>query len=85
LQDICKTVNDDCQTMELNFRTQNEEDTISSPFKGDLAGFPEGCDMEAEWPKFQYNKNNTGYTDAPGTKTDELAWRFRLGWGGTAH
>ena len=67
--------------LEEIFRTLKEEGPIYKPFTGDPAGFPQGGDMEADWPMFQGNKHNTGYTKAPGPKTGELAWKFPVGLG----
>ncbi|NDV61563.1 PQQ-binding-like beta-propeller repeat protein [Puniceicoccales bacterium CK1056] len=62
-------------------RKLKEEGPIHEPFKGDPVGFPEGGDMDADWPMFQANKHNTGYTEAPGPRTGELAWKFPVGLG----
>jgi outer membrane protein assembly factor BamB len=58
-----------------------EHGPFFEPFKGDPTTFPEGGDMNADWPMFQGNKHNTGYTKAPGPKTGELAWKFPVGLG----
>ena len=42
---------------------------------------PEGGDMSAEWPMFQRDIHNTGYTEAPGPSAGKLAWRFPVGLG----
>jgi len=78
---ICKVVDDGYKVMEKIFRTLKEDGPIYEPFTGDPAGFPEGGDMEADWPVFQGNKHNMGYTEAPGPKTGELAWKFPVGRG----
>lgn len=78
---ICKVVDDGYKVMEKIFRTLKEDGPIYKPFTGDPAGFPKGGDMEADWPMFQGNKHNTGYTKAPGPKTGELAWKFPVGLG----
>lgn len=69
------------RVMEEISRKLKDEGTIYKPFKGDPKGFPTGGDMEADWPMFQGNKHNTGYTKAPGPKTGELAWKFPVGLG----
>jgi hypothetical protein len=69
------------RVMEEISRKLKDEGTIYKPFKGDPKGFPTGGDMEADWPMFQGNKHNTGYTTAPGPKTGELAWKFPVGLG----
>ena len=81
VRSICKVVDEGYQVMEEIFRTLKEEGPIYEPFTGDPAGFPEGGDMEADWPMFQGNKHNTGHTAAPGPKTGELAWKFPVGLG----
>ncbi|MHC4433496.1 MAG: outer membrane protein assembly factor BamB family protein [Planctomycetota bacterium] len=81
IRSICKVVDEGYQVMEEIFRTLKEEGPIHEPFTGDPARFPEGGDMEADWPMFQGNKHNTGHTEAPGPKTGELAWKFPVGLG----
>jgi len=78
---ICRVVDDGYKVMERIFRTLKEDGPIYKPFTGDPAGFPKGGDMEADWPMFQGNKHNTGYTKAPGPKTGQLAWKFPVGLG----
>jgi len=74
-------VDDGYKVMEEIFRTLKEDGPIYEPFMGDSAGFPENGDMQADWPMFQGNKHNTGYTNAPGPKRGELAWTFPVGLG----
>ncbi len=81
IRSICKVVDDGYKVMEEIFRTLKEDGPIYEPFMGNPAGFPEGGDMEADWPMFQGNKHNTGYTEAPGPSTGELAWKFPVGLG----
>ncbi len=81
IQDICKVIDDGFVEMEKIYRTLKEEGPIFKPFKGSKKDFPKGGDMEIEWPMFQGNKHNTGYTPAPGPKTGELAWKFPVGLG----
>ncbi|MCU0788055.1 MAG: hypothetical protein MUC91_07685, partial [Verrucomicrobia bacterium] len=58
-----------------------EKGPIFKPFEGDPANAPRGGDMEADWPMFQRNEHNTGYTPAPGPATGRQAWRFPVGLG----
>ncbi len=81
IRSICRVVDDGYKVMENIFRSLREEGPIFKPFTGDLAGFPRGGDMEADWPMFQGNKHNTGYTQAPGPQTGQLAWKFPVGLG----
>ena len=81
IRSICRVVDDGYKVMEGIFRTLKEDGPICRPFMGNPAGFPEGGDMEADWPMFQGNKHNTGYTEAPGPKTGELVWKFPVGLG----
>lgn len=67
--------------LEQVFQTLENEGMIHEPFTADPATFPEGGDMDADWPMFQGNKHNTGYTTAPGPKSGELAWKFPVGLG----
>jgi len=77
LNEICIAVDAYYRDMEEVFRKLNEEGPIYSPFKGDPSTFPKGGNMDADWPMFQKDKHNSGYTDAPGPKTGELAWKFQ--------
>jgi outer membrane protein assembly factor BamB len=81
IRNICKVVDEGYQVMEKIFRTLKEEGPIYEPFTGDASDSPQGGDMEADWPMFQGNKHNTGYTEAPGPSTGELAWKFPVGLG----
>ncbi|MCU0857019.1 MAG: PQQ-binding-like beta-propeller repeat protein [Pontiellaceae bacterium] len=74
-------IDDGWQVMERIFQTLEEKGPIYKPFTGDPSGVPDGGDMDADWPMFQGNKHNTGYTTAPGPKTGELAWKFPVGLG----
>ncbi|MBK1876478.1 PQQ-binding-like beta-propeller repeat protein [Pelagicoccus mobilis] len=81
IQEICKVIDEGFQVMEGIYTELKTEGPFYEPFKGSKKGFPKGGDMEADWPMFQGNKHNTGYTDAPGPKTGELAWKFPVGLG----
>ena len=81
LQGICTAVDANYRDMEGVFRKLNEEGPIFRPFKGNPEGFPAGGNVEAEWPMFQKDKHNSGFTDAPGPKLGELAWKFPVGLG----
>ena len=81
LEEIGKVIDEGYRVAEKVFQTLREKGPIYRPFTGDPATFPEGGDMNAEWPMFQGNKHNTGYSEAPGPKTGELAWKFPVGLG----
>jgi outer membrane protein assembly factor BamB len=81
LQQMGGVIDEGFQVMEKIALNLKENGRIYEPFKGDAKGFPEGGDMDADWPMFQGNKHNTGYTKAPGPKTGELAWKFPVGLG----
>jgi outer membrane protein assembly factor BamB len=81
LAEIGKVVDDGYRAAEQVSQRLRDEGPMYQPFTGEAAGFPEGGDMDAEWPMFQGNKHNTGYTTAPGPKTGELAWKFPVGLG----
>ncbi len=81
IQEMGEMLTKGYQDMEAIFQTLQEKGPIYKAFVGDPAGFPEGGDMDADWPMFQGNKHNTGYTKAPGPKTGELAWKFPVGLG----
>ncbi|TWU38290.1 outer membrane protein assembly factor BamB family protein [Novipirellula artificiosorum] len=81
VQSICKTVDEGFEVLESIFRKLREKGPIYEPFIGSLAGAPKDGDMEADWPMFQGNKHNNGYTEAPGPKTGELAWKVPVGLG----
>jgi len=81
IQQMCTVADDGYERLEEIFRRLKEHGPMYTPFTGDPAGFSKGGDMEAEWPMFQGNKHHTGYTEAPGPKTGELAWKFPVGLG----
>ena len=81
VREICRMIDDGFVEMENIFRILKEKGPIFEPFKGSRKGFPKGGDMSAEWPMFQGNKHNTGYTTAPGPVTGELSWKFPVGLG----
>ena len=58
-----------------------EYGTVFKPYQSDGKDFPEGGDMEANWPMFQANMHNTGHTEAPGPKYGRTAWKFPIGLG----
>ncbi len=80
-KEMSKVIDDGFQVMEEIQTVLVEKGSIYKPFVGDPEGFPKGGDMGADWPMFQGNKHNTGYTKAPGPKTGELAWKFPVGLG----
>ncbi|GAL90275.1 outer membrane protein YfgL lipoprotein component [Jejuia pallidilutea] len=51
------------------------------PYQSDGKDFPEGGNMNAEWPMFQANEHNNGHTDAPGPRYGRTAWKFPVGLG----
>ena len=53
---------------------------IATPFECDGRAAPTG-DMEAEWPEFQGNNRNTGFTTAPGPQYGRTAWKLPVGLG----
>ena len=81
IQHMCPVVDDGYQRLEEIFRGLREDGPIHTPFTGDAGGLPQGGDGDAEWPMFQGNQHNTGYTKAPGPRTGELAWTFPVGLG----
>lgn len=81
LRAICAVIDEGYRATEQVFQTLRNEGPMYEPFTGDPADFPAGGDMDADWPMFQGNKHNTGYTTAPGPKTGELAWKFPVGLG----
>ena len=58
-----------------------EKGPLFEAFEGDPDQAPAGGDMEAEWPMFQNNIHNTGYTTAPGPRRGREAWRVPVGLG----
>ena len=58
-----------------------EHGPIATPREGDPADPPQGGDMDADWPMFQGNIHNTGYTDRARTPPRTLAWKFPVGLG----
>ncbi len=58
-----------------------EEGPIARAFQGDASDCPDGGDMGAEWPMFQRDIHNSGYTEAPGPRYGRAAWKFPVGLG----
>lgn len=58
-----------------------EEGPMFKAYEGDAENFPEGGDLAADWPMFQGNKHNTGYTTAPGPVYGRNKWKFPIGLG----
>jgi outer membrane protein assembly factor BamB len=58
-----------------------ERGPIAEPFEGPPDAVANGGDMTAEWPMFQANKHNTGFTTAPGPRCGRAAWKFPVGLG----
>ena len=58
-----------------------EQGPIAAPREADASEFPDGGDMEAEWPMFQCDIHNTGCTEAPGPRRGRMAWKFPVGLG----
>ena len=81
LQQMCNAIDEGYGAMEKIFRVLNEEGPIHEPFMADPAGYPKAGDLEADWPMFQNDKHNSGYTKAPGPRKGELAWKFPVGLG----
>ena len=66
---------------EIQRKLQRGRHDLSSPSPPTPRRLPAGGDMDADWPMFQGNNHNTGYTTAPGPKTGELAWKIPVGLG----
>ena len=58
-----------------------QEGPVYTAYESDGADFPTGGNMEADWPMFQANEHNNGYTDAPGPRYGRRAWTFPIGLG----
>lgn len=81
LREMGKTVDAGFEVLEEIQRKLDADGPIYQPFTADPATAPNGGDMEADWPMFQGNIHNTGFTTAPGLKTGELAWKNPVGLG----
>ena len=81
LKQMCDFVDRAYKAMEQIQTSLVEKGPIFKPFEGDPASAPKGGDMEADWPMFQRDEHNTGYTPAPGPATGREAWRFPVGLG----
>ncbi|WP_242158951.1 PQQ-binding-like beta-propeller repeat protein [Aestuariivivens sediminis] len=55
--------------------------TIFTPYDSEGKDFPEDGDLEANWPMFQANKYNNGYTEASGPRYGRNVWKFPIGLG----
>ncbi|MFY0654923.1 MAG: PQQ-binding-like beta-propeller repeat protein [Cyclobacteriaceae bacterium] len=83
-----QAITDVCQLIDKGFSELEEihdnflaKGPIYNPYESDGSGFPEGGDMSAEWPMFQGNKHNNGYTPAPGPRYGKNKWKFPIGLG----
>ena len=81
LHEMSQTIDEGFAKLEEIQAKLQQDGTIYKAFTADPATAPTGGDMDANWPMFQGNKHNTGYTKAPGPKTGELAWKFPVGLG----
>ena len=81
LPELSALVDEGFSVMETIQARLAEAGPIAAPFQGDASNFPSGGDMEAEWPMFQRDIHNTGYTDAPGPRHGRAAWKFPVGLG----
>ncbi len=79
--EISKVVDEGFNVIEGIFQKLAIEGPIYEPFMGDPSLANSEGDFEADWPLFQGNKHNTGYTTAPGPKTGKLAWKYPVGLG----
>ena len=75
INEMCQVIDDASQVMEDVQKKLADTGMIYKPFVGDPEGFPKGGDMGADWPMFQGNKHNTGYTKAPGRMVDPQSLR----------
>lgn len=81
LPDLTALIDEGFRIVEMIQTRLSEEGPIAVPCEGDSADFPAGGDMEAEWPLFQRDIHNTGYTEAPGPRHGRTAWKFPIGLG----
>ena len=81
LGDMSRTIDAGFAVLEDIQRKLREDGPIFTPFTADPATAPTGGDMDADWPQFQGNIHNTGFSTAPGPKTGALAWRNPVGLG----
>ncbi|MGB0372143.1 MAG: PQQ-binding-like beta-propeller repeat protein [Opitutales bacterium] len=81
LKQIGPIIDEGFEVMESIQHKLVTEGPFMEPFTADPKDFPKGGDMDADWPMFQGNKHNTGYTKAPGPKEGKLAWKFPVGLG----
>ncbi|MFZ9938577.1 MAG: PQQ-binding-like beta-propeller repeat protein, partial [Luteolibacter sp.] len=81
LREIGRTIDEGFAKLEEIQRKLRKDGMIFQPLEGDPATVPAGGDMDADWPMFQANIHNTGFTTAPGPKTGKLAWKSPVGLG----
>jgi len=81
LAELTALVDEGFDVMETIQSRLVERGPIATPSAGDASDFPEGGDMEAEWPLFQGDVHHTGYTKAPGPRFGRGAWKFPVGLG----
>ena len=81
LPELTALIDEGFRVMETIQSRLIEQGPIATPCEGDALDFPVGGDMEAEWPMFQRDIHNTGYTEAPGPRHGRVAWKFPVGLG----
>ena len=74
MEQMCRTIDEGFQQVELIQAELAENGPMFTPFESPEK--VEGGDMAAEWPMFQGNKHNTGYTEAPGRAGQPRLCRF---------
>jgi hypothetical protein len=81
LQEMGRVIDAGFAVLEEIQRKLNADGPIFRPFTADPAIAPTGGDMDADWPMFQANIHNTGFTTAPGPRSGKLAWKNPVGLG----
>ncbi len=81
LHELTTLIDEGYHVMEAIQSRLIQQGPIATPSTGDASDFPEGGDIEAEWPMFQGNIHHTGYTKAPGPRYGRGLWRFPVGLG----
>jgi outer membrane protein assembly factor BamB len=79
LKQICQTIDEGFEQMELIQNTLIEKGPLFTPFESEHEVI--GGDYAAEWPMFQANKHNNGSTTAPGPSYGREKWKFPVGLG----
>jgi outer membrane protein assembly factor BamB len=81
LTKLCRLVDRGYEVAEEIQTSLIEKGPMIEAFESKTNNVSSKGDMNADWPTFQANIHNTGYTPAPGPRFGRAAWKFPVGLG----